>query len=69
MQKDAAAEVPGVLQLSLKVMSMSDEALELLAWVLDDPTFKLYTKNKSEVWLLWSLKDIYCSGGTFSKDS
>ena len=49
LQKDAAAEVPGVLQLSLKLTSMSDEALELLAWVLDDPTFKLCTKNKSEV--------------------
>ncbi|KAL8560609.1 hypothetical protein ACOMHN_062574 [Nucella lapillus] len=46
--KDAIAEIPGVLQLSLKVSSVSDEALELLAWVLDDPSFRLCTKNKSE---------------------
>ena len=48
-QKDAALEIPGVLQLSMKISSISDEALELLAWVLDDPSFRLCTKNKTEV--------------------
>lgn len=46
--KEAVAEIPGVLQLSMKVSGVSDVALELLAWVLDDPSFKLCTKNKSE---------------------
>ncbi|XP_076464990.1 protein mono-ADP-ribosyltransferase PARP16-like [Babylonia areolata] len=46
--KEAAADIPGVLQLSLKVSTVSDEALELLAWVLDDPSFRLITKNKTE---------------------
>ncbi|KAK7115825.1 protein mono-ADP-ribosyltransferase PARP16-like [Littorina saxatilis] len=46
--KEATAEIPGVLHLSMKVSSISDDALELLAWVLDDPTFKLCTKNKPE---------------------
>jgi hypothetical protein len=48
-QREAASEIPGVLQMSMKIASISDEALELLAWVLDDPSFKLFTKSKTDV--------------------
>lgn len=46
--KDVASEIPGVFQISMKITTISFEALELLAWVLDDPSFKLYAKNKAE---------------------
>lgn len=46
--KDAAALMPGILQLAMRAGSVSDEAFELLAWVLEDPSIKLRTLNKSQ---------------------
>ncbi|KAK7486772.1 hypothetical protein BaRGS_00021919 [Batillaria attramentaria] len=46
--KSAADEIPGILHMALRAGSISFESLELLAWVLDDPSFKLHTLNKSQ---------------------
>lgn len=49
LQKAVADEIPGIFQLSAEINYISDEALELLAWALDNSLFQILTLNKSEV--------------------
>ncbi|PVD37809.1 hypothetical protein C0Q70_00411 [Pomacea canaliculata] len=46
--KAVADEIPGIFQLSAEINYISDEALELLAWALDNSLFQILTLNKSE---------------------